>query len=137
MAKTFFVSVVSQDRSLYEGEVVQIVSTASTGEIGILAGHIPLMAALKPGQVRLTLENGEEEVIYISGGFLEVQPDQTIILADEAARAEELDEEAVRQAKARAEERKNGELDADADRKVHAELAQISAQLAAIRRFKG
>lgn len=95
MANAFRVSVVSQDRSLYEGTVQQIAVTAASGELGILAGHTPLMASLKPGQVRLTLESGAEEVIYISGGFLEVQAQQTIILADSAERAAELDEAKV------------------------------------------
>lgn len=112
MAKAFRVSVVSQDRALYEGMVTQVSVTAASGELGILAGHTPLMANLKPGQVRLILETGLEEIIYISGGFLEVQPQQTIILADVAERAAELDEEKVRLAKERAEARMQG-LQAD------------------------
>ena len=134
MAKPFHVSVVSADQSLYVGDVVQIVATAETGELGILANHTPLMASLKPGQVRLTMENGEEEVIYVSGGFIEVQPRQTIILADSAERAEDLDEETVKHAKARAEQWMHGD-DKNIDHaKIQMELAQLTAQLAAIRR---
>lgn len=137
MAKVFRVSVVSQDRSLYEGMVRQIAVTAASGELGILAGHTPLMASLKPGQVRLTLESGAEEVIYISGGFLEIQPQQTIILADSAERAAELDEAKVRAAKERAEARMQGLKADDEDGKhLHAELAQLTAQLSAIRRAR-
>lgn len=137
MANAFRVSVVSQDRSLYEGTVQQIAVTAASGELGILAGHTPLMASLKPGQVRLTLESGAEEVIYISGGFLEVQAQQTIILADSAERAAELDEAKVRAAKERAEARMRGLQADDEDGKhLHTELAQLTAQLSAIRRTR-
>lgn len=135
MSKAFRVSVVSQDRSLYEGMVNQVAVTAASGELGILAGHTPLMAVLKSGQVRLTLESGAEEVIYISGGFLEVQAQQTIILADAAERAAELDEAKVRAAKERAEARMQGlQADDEDSRLLHAELAQLTAQLSAIRR---
>lgn len=135
MAKPFHVSVVSPVKSLFEGEVVQISATAETGELGILANHTPVMASLKPGQVRLELDSGEEEVIYVSGGFIEVQPKQTIILADEAERAEKLDEEAIAAAKAKAEAAMAGKGTLD-DVQIHAELAQLTAQLAAIRRSR-
>ncbi len=134
MAKPFHVSVVSADQSLYVGDVVQIVATAETGELGILANHTPLMASLKPGQLRLTMENGEEEVIYVSGGFIEVQPRQTIILADSAERAENLDEETVKRAKARAEQWMHGDGKNLDHAQIQMELAQLTAQLAAIRR---
>jgi len=81
MANTFHVNMVSADRQLFSGEAERIVATADHGELGILAGHAPLLAVLKAGQVRLTQEGGKEEVIYISGGFIEVQHEQTIILA--------------------------------------------------------
>lgn len=134
MAKSFHVSVVSPDQSLYDGDVVRIVVTAETGELGILADHIPLMASLKPGQVRLTMENDGEEVIYVSGGFIEVQPRQTIILADVAERAEDLDEKTVKQAKQRAEQLIDGDGKGIDCTRIQIELAQLTAQLAAIRR---
>lgn len=137
MAKLFKVHVVSQDRLLYDGMVSQVSVSVLSGELGILANHTPLMAELRPGQVRLMLENGEEKVIYISGGFLEVQPIQTIILADEAERAEDLDEERVRAAKERAEQRKNNlAVEDDNMETVQREIAQLTAQLAAIRRLR-
>lgn len=137
MAKAFRVSVVSQDHALYEGMVIQVSVTAASGELGILAGHTPLMANLKPGQVRLILETGLEEIIYISGGFLEVQPQQTIILADVAERAAELDEGKVRLAKERAEARMQGlQADDEDGKRLHNELAQLTAQLSAIRRLR-
>ena len=84
MANTFHVSMVSADRQLYSGKAERLVATAERGELGILAGHAPFLSILKAGQVRLTLPDGKEEVIYISGGFIEVQQGQTIILADDA-----------------------------------------------------
>lgn len=137
MANTFHVSMVSADRQLYSGKAERLVATAERGELGILAGHAPFLSILKAGQVRLTLPNGKEEVIYISGGFIEVQQGQTIILADDAERAEQLDEERVREARRRAEEKMRDKTSTKLElARAQAELAQTMAQLAAIRRAK-
>lgn len=137
MAKTFQATVVSADRSLFKGEVSMIAASSVSGELGILAGHTPLLAALKPGQVRLTKENGEEEVIYVSGGVVEVQPNLTLILADEAERAEELSPERVEAARKQAEEHMKAASEGKVDyTKAQVELEQATAQLAAIRRSK-
>ena len=137
MANTFHVSMVSADRQLYSGKAERIVATAERGELGILAGHAPFLSILKAGQVRLTLPDGKEEVIYISGGFIEVQQGQTIILADDAERAEQLDEERVREARRRAEEKMRDKTSTKLElARAQAELAQTMAQLAAIRRAK-
>ena len=137
MANTFHVSMVSADRQLYSGKAERLVATAERGELGILAGHAPFLSILKAGQVRLTLPDGKEEVIYISGGFIEVQQGQTIILADDAERAEHLDEERVREARRRAEEKMRDKSSTKLElARAQAELAQTMAQLAAIRRAK-
>lgn len=137
MANTFHVSMVSADRQLYSGEAERLVATAERGELGILAGHAPFLSILKAGQVRLTLPDGKEEVIYISGGFIEVQQGQTIILADDAERAEQLDEKRVREARRRAEEKMRDKTSTKLElARAQAELAQTMAQLAAIRRAK-
>ena len=137
MANTFHVSMVSADRQLYSGEAERLVATAERGELGILAGHAPFLSILKAGQVRLTLPDGKEEVIYISGGFIEVQQGQTIILADDAERAEQLEEERVREARRRAEEKMRDKTSTKLElARAQAELAQTMAQLAAIRRAK-
>ena len=128
---------VSADRQLYSGKAECLVATAERGELGILAGHAPFLSILKAGQVRLTLPDGKEEVIYISGGFIEVQQGQTIILADDAERAEQLDEERVREARRRAEEKMRDKTSTKLElARAQAELAQTMAQLAAIRRAK-
>ena len=137
MANTFHVSMVSADRQLYSGKAERLVATAERGELGILAGHAPFLSILKAGQVRLTLPDGKEEVIYISGGFIEVQQGQTIILANDAERAEQLDEERVREARRRAEEKMRDKTSTKLElARAQAELAQTMAQLAAIRRAK-
>ena len=137
MANTFHVSMVSADRQLYSGKAERLVATAERGELGILAGHAPFLSILKAGQIRLTLPDGKEEVIYISGGFIEVQQGQTIILADDAERAEQLDEERVREARRRAEEKMRDKASTKLElARAQAELAQTMAQLAAIRRAK-
>ena len=122
MANTFHVSMVSADRQLYSGKAERLVATAERGELGILAGHAPFLSILKAGQVRLTLPDGKEEVIYISGGFIEVQ---------------KLDEERVREARRRAEEKMRDKTSTKLElARAQAELAQTMAQLAAIRRAK-
>lgn len=137
MSKTFQASVVSADRALFEGAVSMIAASSVSGELGILAGHTPLLAALKPGQVRLTKEDGQEEVLYVSGGIVEVQPGLTLILADEAERAEELSPERVEAARKQAEERMREASEGKIDyAKAQVELEQATAQLAALRRSK-
>lgn len=137
MAKIFQANVVSADRALFSGEVSMIAATSVVGELGILAGHTPLLAKLKPGQVRLTKVDGEEEVIYVSGGIIEVQPKLTLILADEAEHADELNIERVEAARQRAEERMHAASEGKVDyAKAQVELEQATAQLAAIRRSK-
>ena len=74
MAITVQCDIVSADESLFSGSVKMVVATGSLGELGITPGHAPLLSDLRPGPVRLVKENGEEEVYYLSGGYLEVQP---------------------------------------------------------------
>lgn len=137
MATSFAVTVVSADKSLFEGNAKMIAATAINGEIGILAGHTPFIATLKAGQVRITLEDNTEEVIYVSGGVLEAQPAQVIILADSADRADSLSIEKIEQAKARAQElRNNSSLGSPDYKRAQDELIQAQAQMAALRRLR-
>lgn len=101
---TFNLTVVSAEEKIFSGLVTSVQATGSEGELGILAGHVPLLTAIKPGIVKLTHENGNEEVIYVSGGFLEVQPNIVTVLADVAIRGEELDGDRILAAKQRAEQ---------------------------------
>ncbi|WP_079506330.1 F0F1 ATP synthase subunit epsilon [Mesobacillus jeotgali] len=102
--KTIKVSVVTPDGPVYESDVEMVSTKASTGELGILPGHIPMVAPLQIGAVRL--KNGSNnEFIAVSGGFLEVRPEQVTILAQSAEQSSEIDLERALRAKERAEQR--------------------------------
>ena len=129
---TVNLSVVSAEESLFSGSIKSLQITGSEGELGIMPGHAPLLTSLKPGMALITKQDGSEEVIYLSGGMLEVQPNNVTVLADIAIRAADLDEQAALEAKQRAEENMNAQ-GADVDfAAVAAELARAVAQLRVI-----
>lgn len=136
MAMTLHLDIVSVEKELYSGRAEVIIATGSDGELGIYPGHTPLLTSLKPGIVRALLQHGKEEVIYISGGMLEVQPTVVTVLADTAARAVDLDEAAALEAKERAEKLLESKLADFEYSKAIAELAEAAAQLRAIRQLK-
>ncbi len=103
MAATIHCDIVSAEKEIFSGRITMMSATGTIGELGILPGHAPLLTGIKPGPVRLTMEDGEEEVFFASGGYLEVQPGVVTILADTAARAEDLDEAAAIEAQESAE----------------------------------
>lgn len=130
---TFNLTIVSAERKIFEGEVKQIQATGVEGELGILPGHTPLLTAIKPGIVKFTLQDGNEEVIYVSGGFLEVQPNIVTVLADVAIRGNELDADRIREAKRKAEENiVSHASDVDHDLLV----AKLSKELAKLRAYE-
>lgn len=130
---TFKLIVVSAEQHIFNGEVKGIQSTGSEGELGILAGHLPLLTAIKPGIIKITLEDDTEEVIYISGGFLEVQPTIVTVLADVAIRGKELDRERILEAKRKAEQNiVFGAKDANYEMLV----SKLSRELAKLRAYE-
>lgn len=134
--KNMGLEIVSAEASVFSGIAEQVEVTGGMGELGIFPGHTALLTSLKPGQVRAKLEGGNEEVFYINGGMLEVQPDMVTILADTAARAEDLDEAAALAAKEQAEqaiEDKRSEMEYS---KAVAELAEAVAQIRAIQSLR-
>jgi F-type H+-transporting ATPase subunit epsilon len=137
MAISVHCDVVSAEESIFSGVVEFAVFPGESGELGILPRHTPLLTRIKPGTVRLkVLGQTEYELVYVSGGMLEVQPDMITVLADTAIRAHDLDEAKALEAKKRAEEalvNRNSELDYAT---AEAELAQAVAQLHAIARLK-
>ena len=133
MALTVHVDVVSAEKELFSGLAQLVVATAELGEIGILPGHSPLLARLKPGQVRIQISDTEMQVFYISSGLLEVQPHIVTVLAEYAEDAANLDEAAVIQAReASLRAWRNGLIDRECART----LAQATAQLQAIDRLR-
>ena len=129
----FDLTVVSAENRIFEGKVKCIQVTGIEGELGILAGHTPLLTAIKPGIVKLTLEDDKEEVIYVSGGFLEVQPNVVTVLADVAIRGTELDGERILAAKKRAEE---NIVQRHSDDSYELLSAKLSKELAKLRAYE-
>ena len=137
MATSIQCDIVSAERDIFSGEIEMLVANGSLGELGVVHGHAPLLTTLRPGPVRIVLSSGEEEVFYVSGGFLEIQPGVVSILADTAIRADDVDEAAAEEARREAEiamENQAGELDYG---RASAQLAEAVAQLAAIKKMRG
>lgn len=130
--KTIELDIVSAEASIFNGKVVFVSVTGSSGELGIHPGHAPLLTALKPGQIHAKLHDGKEEVFYMSGGMLEVQPNMVSILADTALRADDLDEAAALLAKSHAEKILQQKTEGMEYSRALAELAEAAAQLRAI-----
>lgn len=131
-AMTVTLNVVSAEEALFSGRIETLQITGSEGELGIMPGHAPLLTSLKPGMARIVKQGGEEEILYISGGVLEVQPNNVTVLADVATRVDDLDEQAAEEAKKRAEEHLN-DLGSDVNyAEAAAELARAVAQLRVI-----
>lgn len=125
MASQFELTIVSAERKIFSGKVTSVRASGIDGELGVYAGHTPLLTAIKPGMVKFTLEDNKEEVIYVSGGFLEVQPTVVTVLADTAIRGEELDEQRILAAKRKAEETLSKTNNADMSAKLAREIAKL------------
>ena len=136
MAATIRCDIVSAEEAIFHGVVTMVIASGEMGELGIAPRHAPLITRLKPGQVRVIAENGEEQFFYVSGGILEVQPQVVTVLTDTAVRAKDLDEAAARKAKDEAERALANRTDAVEIAQAQAELAQALAQLAAIERLR-
>ena len=128
--------IVSAEQEIFHGDVSMVIATGEMGELGIAPRHAPLITRLKPGQVRLKLENGDDQFFYVSGGILEVQPKALTILADTSIRAHDLDEAKVMEAKRAAEEALTNRASGQDRALVVAELAQLAAQLQAIHKMR-
>ncbi|MGH8648667.1 MAG: F0F1 ATP synthase subunit epsilon [Burkholderiales bacterium] len=134
---TIHVDVVSAEESIYSGEAEFVVLPGEVGELGIYPRHIPLITRIKPGAVRiLPAGGGAEELIFVAGGILEVQPRVITVLADTAIRGHDLDEAKAREALLRAEEARRSARDKQEIAAVEGEVASLAAQLAAIRKLR-
>ncbi len=133
---TLRLDIVSAEKEIFSGNVEMIYVTGELGELGIAPGHSQLITVLKPGYVRALLPNQEEEIFYISGGMLEVQPYIASVLADTAMRADDIDEAAALLAKEQAEKSLAGKVAAIDISKATAELAEVAAQIRTVQRLK-
>ena len=135
MANNFQVHIVSAEREIFSGEAEIVFAPAEQGELGITPRHAPLLTRMKPGTVRVQ-SGGEEQVFYVSGGILEIQPNQVTVLSDTAERAADIDQAAAEDAKRRAEEalaNQTGELDVA---RAQAELLEAVARLKALQQIR-
>jgi F-type H+-transporting ATPase subunit epsilon len=136
MASTIRCDIVSAEEEIFHGVVSMVVATGEMGELGIAPRHAPLITRLKPGQVRVILEDGEEQTFYVSGGILEVQPQVVTVLADTAVRAKDIDEAAAKAAKDEAERALANRTDVMEVAQAQARLAEAVAQLQALERLR-
>ena len=135
-APTIHVDVVSAEASIFSGEAEFVVLPGEAGELGIYPRHAPLITRIKPGAVRILKAGGEEELVFVAGGILEVQPKLITVLADTAIRGHDLDEAKANEALKRAEEARAKATDKQEIAVVEGELAMLAAQLAAIRKLR-
>ncbi len=136
MAMTMHVDIVSAEKAIFSGTVTMLFAPAEMGEVGIAPRHAPLLTWLKPGEVRVQTQEGDELSYFVSGGILEVQPHIVTVLTDTAIRARDLDEAAALEAQERA-EHMLADKKADIDyAKAQADLAQSAAQLRTIQKLR-
>lgn len=136
MAMTMHCDIASAEQQIFSGRVESLVAAGSLGDLGIFPGHAPLLTALIPGPVRIVRQDGEEEIYYVSGGFLEVQPGTVHILADTAVRADDVDEANAVQAMKEAEEaivNQNAQMEYA---EAAAQLAQAAAQIRTLQQLR-
>ncbi|MGV6817556.1 MAG: F0F1 ATP synthase subunit epsilon [Thiotrichales bacterium] len=137
MAMTMHVDVVSAEGEIFSGTAEEALIPAEMGEIGVLPRHTPLLAHLKPGEVRVKLEGKDDfESIFVSGGMVEIQPHVVTVLADTGIRASDLDEAKALEAKARAEEAMENQEDTIEFAQAKAELLEATAQLALLTKLR-
>jgi len=137
MAMTIHVDIVSAEAELFSGTAEYVVVPAEMGEVGIYPRHTQMLTRIKPGTVRIKKPDvAEEEVIYVSGGMLEVQPNVVTILSDTAIRGHDLDEAKALEAKRHAEEAMRNRASEMDYARAQAELAEAVAQIAAIQKLR-
>lgn len=136
MAKTVHLDIVSAESEIFSGSVERLIATGDLGELGVEPGHAPLLTSLSPGPIKVTLDGGEEEFFYVSGGMLEIQPHQVTVLADTASRAEDVDEAKALEAEKQAREALADQASEIEYSKAAAELAAAVAQLRTLRSIK-
>lgn len=132
MSVTFHLDVVSAETKIFSGYARSIQVSGEQGDLGVLAGHTPLLTKIRPGMVRIVDKKGDEEIVYLSGGILEVQAHDVTILADTAIRGENLDQAKAEEAKQRAQELINAPYGDTDFARASAELAKAIAQLKVI-----
>jgi len=133
---TLQVNVVSAEEMIFSGRARFVALPGESGELGVYPRHTPLITRIRPGSVRIHMEDGQEEFVFVAGGILEIQPDVVTVLSDTAIRGKDLDEEKANMAKRAAEDAlRNAKTDFDVAM-AQSELAVMAAQIAALRKFR-
>ncbi len=136
MPMTVHCNIVSAEQEIFSGLIESLTATGIEGELGVQYGHAPLLTPLRPGPLRIIKQGGEEELVFVSGGYLEVQPHLVTILADTAVRAHDIDEASAQQARDEALKtltNQSGELDYS---RASSELAEAAAQLMTLEKLR-
>lgn len=136
MAMTVHCDIVSAEEEIFSGLVEFVSLTGSLGDLGITPGHAPLLTEINPGPVELKKQGGEEQIFYVSGGFLEVQPNKVTIMADTAMRAHDMNEAAAEEAMRQAEQAMKDQTAEFEYSKAASQLAEAAAQLRTIRQIR-
>jgi len=134
---TIQVDIVSAEGEIHKGEAVMVFAPARMGEVGIAPRHAPMLTTLKPGEVRVQTEDGEEKTFYVTGGMLEVQPTKVTVLADTALRGDQLDAAAALAAQKQAEEALRGASKETDVARAQSELEEATARYRAAQKLKG
>lgn len=132
----FTCEIVSAEKAIFSGQITMIIAPGVEGELGIVAGHTPLLTRIRPGTLRVLNDSEEEQVFFVSGGYLEVQPGVVTVLADTAQRADDIDEAAAERAREEAEkmlENREGEFDYTL---VATQLAEAVARLRTLEKIR-
>ena len=129
--------IVSAEGAIFSGEADFVIAPASEGDVGIAPRHAPLLTELRPGPVRVQREGGDEQLFYVTGGLLEIQPDAVMVLADSALRPEQLDVDAAEDARRKAEEALAGATEKSDIEKAQRDLAEASARQRALKKLRG
>ncbi len=136
MSMSVHCNIVSAEEEIFSGLVQSVVATGVEGELGIQYGHAPLLTPLKPGPVHILKQNGDEELVFVSGGFLEVQPHLITVLADTAIRAEDINEAAAEEARKSAAAQLANQAGEFEFSRASSELAEASAQLLTLEKLR-
>ncbi len=136
MAMTVHCDIVSAEEEIFSGLIEFVSLTGSLGDVGITPGHAPLLTEIKPGPVELKKQGGEEDIFYVSGGFLEVQPNKVTIMADTALRAHDMNEAAAEEARKQAEQALSDQTAEFEYSRATSQLAEAAAQLRTIQQIR-
>ncbi len=136
MAMTVHCDIVSAEEEIFSGLIEFVSVTGSLGDLGIYPGHAPLLTELRPGPVELRKQGGDQDIFYVSGGFLEVQPHKISVLADTALRAHDLNEAAAMEAQKQAEHAMADKTSEFEYSKAASQLAEAAAQLRTLQQIR-